>query len=151
PGSMSRFPRRRAISLAALVTVLLVVVFTPGCGPYPRPRAGPPAAPAPAAGANAPPTTAPPAAAPAPPPVPDACLVSRFVPPGKDTVKIFAPTTFAGRQLFETLVRLDCSGQLRPELAVSWHAEDRGATWVLTLRPGARYWDGRPVTPAGIA
>jgi len=77
--------------------------------------------------------------------------VSRFVPPGKDTVKILASSTFAARQLYETLLRLDCSGQLRPGLAVSWHAEDRGASWVLTLRPNARFWDGTRVTPAGIA
>jgi extracellular solute-binding protein (family 5) len=61
------------------------------------------------------------------------------------------PEEFVERQLYETLVRFDCTGQLRPELALSWHAEDGGRAWILSLRPGARYWDGAPVTPESIA
>jgi hypothetical protein len=66
-------------------------------------------------------------------------------------VRVVAPSAFVTRQLFETLVRFDCTGRLRPGLAVTWHAEDGGRVWVLTLRPGARYWDGGSVTPADIA
>lgn len=38
------------------------------------------------------------------------------------------------RNLFETLVRIDCQGQVRPQLAVAWSAEPARRTWTFTLR-----------------
>ncbi len=49
-----------------------------------------------------------------------------------------------GAHLYETLVRLDCTGAVRPGLAVAWRPEDGG--WGFRLRPDATLWDGEPVT-----
>jgi ABC-type transport system substrate-binding protein len=47
--------------------------------------------------------------------------------------------------LYETLVRRDAEGRISPGLA-TWAAEDGGRRWRFTLRPGARWHDGSPVT-----
>lgn len=57
---------------------------------------------------------------------------------------------FVFRQLYETLVRLDCNGAPVPELAQSWTSDDGGRRWTFTMRPGARYADGVPVTGADV-
>src|SRR4029079_5505853 len=47
------------------------------------------------------------------------------------------------RQLFPTLVRIDCQGEVRPQLADAWSHDSSGRTWRFSLRdtvPGA----GRP-------
>lgn len=49
------------------------------------------------------------------------------------------------RNCYETLVRIDCAGNLEPGLAASWQAYDGGRTWVFRLRQGARFWDGTPL------
>jgi hypothetical protein len=55
------------------------------------------------------------------------------------------------RQLYETLVRVDCEGHAHAGLAASWRLdESRPRTWVVTLRDGARFADGTPVTPAEV-
>src|SRR5882724_6854333 len=151
-GPMPRYSRRAAMFAATPVMLLVVAWLAAACAPSPRPRTEPPAKPAPSVAAEsavAPKPVPPPP--PAAPPAPDQCAVSRYTPPGRDTVRVVAPEAFANRQLFETLVRFDCAGQLRPALALTWHPENRGRVWVLTLRPGARYWDGARVTPADIA
>jgi hypothetical protein len=43
---------------------------------------------------------------------------------------------FLFRQLFETLVRLDCRGVVRPGLAVGWQSDETGRRWTFTLRSG---------------
>jgi hypothetical protein len=152
--SMPRSLRQATAFAAAPATLLVVAWLASACAPSPHPRTEPPAKPEPSGAAkpSAGPQPAPqPTPAPAPPPEPDQCAVSRYTPPGSDTIRVVAPSTFVTRQLFETLVRFDCVGHLRPSLAVTWHPEDGGRVWILTLRPGARYWDGRPVTPADIA
>ena len=54
-------------------------------------------------------------------------------------------------QLYETLVRVDCMGRVRPGLAASWRVEPRdGRLWILTLRENARFSDGTPVTAAHV-
>lgn len=53
---------------------------------------------------------------------------------------------FVFRQLYETLVRLDCAGQVRPGLAQSWQPADDGRRWTFALRSGARFSDGTSVT-----
>lgn len=54
------------------------------------------------------------------------------------------------RNLYETLVRIDCNGEAVPALAASWAAFGQGRTWVLRLRPRAAYWDGTPVRAADV-
>ena len=55
------------------------------------------------------------------------------------------------RHLYETLIRVDCRDRIRPGLAESWHARDGGRAWEFVLRKDARFWDGTPVTAAGVA
>src|SRR5262245_25915930 len=55
------------------------------------------------------------------------------------------------RQLYETLVLIDCTGSVRPDLAASWSSSDAGRVWQFRVRPGAVFWDGAPVTAAAIA
>ena len=54
------------------------------------------------------------------------------------------------RQLYETLIRLDCRGRAVPGLASSWRLEPDGRTWIVTLRDGARFTDGSDVTAADV-
>ena len=58
---------------------------------------------------------------------------------------------FVFRQVFETLVRLDCAGVVRPGLAESWQVDDDGRQWTFTIRPEARFSDGTPATGQSIA
>lgn len=55
------------------------------------------------------------------------------------------------RHLYETLVTADCADRIVPGLAESWSAAERGRVWTFTLRAGARFWDGTPVTAAAVA
>ena len=50
------------------------------------------------------------------------------------------------RQLYETLVTVDCLGRVRPALAASWRLDADGRTWIVTLRENARFADGTPMT-----
>jgi hypothetical protein len=54
------------------------------------------------------------------------------------------------RQLYETLVRVDCHGRVRPGLAESWRLDATGRTWIVTLRESARFSDGSPLTAADV-
>ena len=54
------------------------------------------------------------------------------------------------RQLYETLVRTDCHGRVRPGLAGSWQLDPNGRMWIVTLRENARFADGTPVTAADV-
>jgi hypothetical protein len=54
------------------------------------------------------------------------------------------------RQLYETLVRIDCDGHVRPGLAASWRLDVNGSTWIVTLREKARFSDGTPLTAADV-
>ncbi len=58
---------------------------------------------------------------------------------------------FVFRQLYETLVDVDESGDVRPRLATSWRHEQDGRIWTFTLRDSARFSDGSPVDPAAVA
>ncbi len=54
-------------------------------------------------------------------------------------------------QLYETLVRVDCMGRVRPGLASSWRLDHgTGRLWIVTLRENARFSDGTPVTAADV-
>jgi hypothetical protein len=53
------------------------------------------------------------------------------------------------RQLYETLIRVDCTGRVLPGLARSAERSARDA-WTFTLRDEARFWDGAPVTSRDV-
>ncbi|HEU5322416.1 MAG TPA: ABC transporter substrate-binding protein, partial [Methylomirabilota bacterium] len=53
---------------------------------------------------------------------------------------------FVFRALYETLLRVDCTGRPLPALAQAWTPEDGGRRWTFVLRQDARFWDGEPVT-----
>jgi hypothetical protein len=53
-------------------------------------------------------------------------------------------------QFYETLLRVDCMGRVRPGLASSWRFDERSRQWVVMLREGARFSDGMPVTAADV-
>jgi hypothetical protein len=54
------------------------------------------------------------------------------------------------RQLYETLVQVDCHGRVRPGLAASWRLDADGRTWIIALRENARFSDGAPLTAADV-
>ncbi len=117
------------------------------------------AAPAPTPAPSPPPVEAAPAPGPAAPP--DACLAGDG---GRDTLVVvleqpvsrnLAPVPanvaerFAFRQRYETLVRLDCEGTVRPGLAERWSADSGGTVWSFELGPH-RFSGGAPVTAERI-
>jgi peptide/nickel transport system substrate-binding protein len=48
--------------------------------------------------------------------------------------------------IFDTLVWRDAGGETIPWLATDWALSDDGLTWTFTLRDGARWQDGQPLT-----
>lgn len=52
-------------------------------------------------------------------------------------------------QVFETLVRVDCTGAVVGALADAWSSSD-SRTWRFRLRPGAAFHDGEPVTARSV-
>lgn len=145
--------------------------------PAPPTTSTPPAIPSPAAPQTNPEADSEPAAPPAPPPAPPAatpvappteaddsdCAV--LAEPGEpietvafqdriDPANAPRPSNESERllfrQVYETLVRVDCRGRVTPGLAASWRLDADGRTWLLTLRDDARFWDGTPVTPADV-
>jgi len=55
------------------------------------------------------------------------------------------------RQLYQTLVQVDCEDRVRPGLATSWSHDGAGRRWTFTLRSDARFWDGTPVRALAVA
>lgn len=55
------------------------------------------------------------------------------------------------RQMYATLVRVDCAGRTYPALARSWSSGDGGRSWTFELDPDSRFWDGSPVTARTVA
>jgi hypothetical protein len=54
------------------------------------------------------------------------------------------------RQLYETLIRVDCNGRARPGLAASWRLDADGRTWIVSLRESAQFSDGTAVTASNV-
>lgn len=86
--------------------------------------------------------------------------------PGRrDTLRVFLPDSvdlshapiptndserLLFRQLYQTLVHVDCRGNVRPGLAVAWTRSPDGRAWTFILREGVRSADGAPVSPSHI-
>jgi hypothetical protein len=85
-------------------------------------------------------------------PNPDTLTIalSGSVDPGHAPVPVTDAERMAFRQLYETLVRLDCVGVPQPALAASWTSGESGRRWAFTLRSDARFWDGVPVTARDV-
>jgi Bacterial extracellular solute-binding proteins, family 5 Middle len=151
---MSPSSRRAAGTAAAWLWLLAVVWAASACGTPSPPSApgAPEPAPAPSPPPEGPVPTQPGKAEPPPElPAPDECVLNHETTPSRDTVPVAAPQAFVERQLYETLVRFDCTGRVRPALAQTWRPEDGGKVWVITLRPDAKYWDQAALTPQAIA
>lgn len=55
-----------------------------------------------------------------------------------------------GPQLYETLVRVDCTGRVIAGLAIEW-SSDNGRDWQFGIRRGATFSDGRPASARSVA
>jgi hypothetical protein len=55
------------------------------------------------------------------------------------------------RQLFETLVQVDCRGEIRPGIADSWSSDSSGRIWTFTLPGPGQVADHPPITAAAVA
>ena len=53
-------------------------------------------------------------------------------------------------QLYETLVRVDCTGRVLPGLAASWRLDLDRRAWIVTIREDARFSDGTRVTSSDV-
>ena len=53
-------------------------------------------------------------------------------------------------QLYETLVRVDCTGRVVPGLARQWSSDSSRTLWTFVLRDGARFRNGEAVTAADV-
>lgn len=53
--------------------------------------------------------------------------------------------------LYETLVTVDCEGDVRPCVAASWASEEADRVWTFDLHRHARFWDGASVTARDVA
>jgi hypothetical protein len=149
---MSPSSRRAASTAAAWLWPLALAWAASACGTPSRPPAPGAPAPAPSQPPEGPVPTQPGQAEPQPElPAPDECVLNHETSPGRDTMPIAAPPAFVDRLLYETLVRLDCTGRVRPALAATWRPEDGGKVWVVTLRPDAKYWDQVALTPQAVA
>jgi hypothetical protein len=113
PPSTIRFPRRPA------PLALLTAIAALGCGgkfPVPQPSPAPAASPA-----------------------FDPCALGDEPGAGRDTLTVAAADTarLLYWQRFDTLIRLDCNGEVRPGLAQSWSADSTGFAWTFVLREDA--------------
>lgn len=52
--------------------------------------------------------------------------------------------------VYRSLVRYDESGRLVGDLATTWSASGDGTTWSFNLRDGAKWSDGRSITPSDV-
>ena len=157
-------------SVAGLAVIVCFAAMMAACASRPRPPVvsvpqpapqspEPPAAPAPAPEPSpAPPPVAPPPEVVSHPcaligepgePITTVALTERINPlnaprPSNDGERLLF------RQLYETLVRVDCEGRAIPALASSWRRSVDGRSWIVTLRPDAQFADGSPVTAPDV-
>ncbi|HEY7236300.1 MAG TPA: ABC transporter substrate-binding protein [Gemmatimonadaceae bacterium] len=71
-----------------------------------------------------------------------------------DWAHVPEPTNAAERlafaQTYETLIDVDCDGRARPALAASWTLDLTRTRITVSLRKGARFWSGKPVTAGDV-
>ena len=53
--------------------------------------------------------------------------------------------------LYETLITVDCTGDVQAGLAASWDRSVDGRRWTFEVQKSARFWDGSPVTAGDVA
>ena len=153
-------------SVAGLAFIVCLVAMTWACAA----RTSPPVAPLPQPGSPSPePPVFPEPPAPLPPNAPPPAVVpancALIAEPGEriatvalsdriDPANAPRPSNESERllfrQLYETLVRIDCEGRVAPALAASWRLSVDGRTWVVTLRPDAHFSDGVQVTSSNV-
>lgn len=90
-----------------------------------------------------------------------ACVIGAAQPNSGDTLSVATtglvdwahapvPTNNAERlafaQVYETLIDVDCEGHVLPALAASWTLDATKSRITLSLRKGAMFWTGQPVT-----
>jgi ABC-type transport system substrate-binding protein len=73
-------------------------------------------------------------------------IQSRIIPLDRLTTLTYGGGFETKTLLFETLVRRDGAGRIVPGLASGWEIRDEGKTYVFTLRKGAVFHDGEPLT-----
>jgi hypothetical protein len=76
--------------------------------------------------------------------------LSEPVDPAHAPVPANAAEGIVFRQLYETLLTLDCDGRIVAGLAESWAATEGGRVWEFRLRANATFWDGQPVTASAV-
>ena len=156
-------------SFAGIAVIVCLATLTYACGsrataPAPLPQPVPQPAEPPIAPPPAPEPVAPPPVEPPPPEVRSAeCALIPDAGESIATVGLAERVNAANalhpsneserllfRQVFETLVRVDCEGAAAPGLAASWRLDAGGGTWLVVIRDGARFADGSPVTAADV-
>ena len=93
----------------------------------------------------------------------DACVIADSAVSGRVRVGVRGPVRaeyalnpqtdaeqFVHRQVYETLVRIDCNGDLAPGLARQWSVAGDGRTWSFRLRDGLTFSDGTLLTAAAV-
>jgi hypothetical protein len=73
--------------------------------------------------------------------------LTHLVDPQRAPVPANASERLLFSQLYQSLVEVDCRGEVLPELAESWTMLENGRVWEFRLRAGPRLWDGTAVTP----
>jgi len=74
----------------------------------------------------------------------------------EEALRELSPLNYQGgfetkSMVYETLVRRDKNGRIAPALASAWELSADGRTFTFTLRKGATFHDGMPVTAADVA
>ena len=155
-------------SFAGIAVIVCLATLTYACGsrataPAPLPQPVPQPAEPPIAPPPAPEPVAPPPVEPPPPEVrsaecaliPDAgeSIATVGLAERVDAANALHPSNESERllfrQVFETLVRIDCEGAAASGLAASWRLDADGS-WLVVIRDDARFADGSPVTAADV-
>lgn len=70
--------------------------------------------------------------------------------PGRAPMARNPSERFVFGHIYETLIGVDCLGEVVPVLASSWRRAGDGAEWVFTIDPDAEFSDGSPVTAGDV-
>jgi hypothetical protein len=137
PGGRGLLLRGAGFFLPSVALILLVLAGCAGRGVGPPPASGP--APdcvvldgAPRAGG------------------PLIVATNRAVDPADAPVPRNDAERVAFRQLYQTLVDVDCDGIVRPALAAAWRSIDSDRVWIVELRSGQRFSDGSSLRAADV-